>query len=59
MPSKTLLCNMMIECLTLAQAQLGEELTSDDTGSLTIQTDGTTKYGQHYGTYDITTSGDS
>ena len=40
MPSKTLLCNMMIECLTLAQAQLGEELTIDDTGSFTIQTDG-------------------
>ena len=59
MPSKTLLCNMMIECLTLAQAQLGEELTIDDTGSFTIQTDGTTKYGQHYGTYDIATSGES
>ena len=58
MPSKTLLCNMMIECLMLAQVQLGEELTSDDTGSFTIQTDGTTKYGQHYGTYDITTSGE-
>ena len=49
----------MIECLTLAQAQLGEELTIDDTGSFTIQTDGTTKYGQHYGTYDIATSGES
>ena len=49
----------MIECLTLAQAQLGEELTSDDTGNFTIQTDGTTKYGQHYGTYDIATFGES
>ena len=36
---------MMIECLTLAQAQLGEKLTSDDTSGFTIQTDGTTKYG--------------
>ena len=35
-PSKTLLCNMMIEYLTLAQAELGEELTSDDTGGFTI-----------------------
>ena len=45
--------------MTLAQAQLGEELTSDDTGNFTIQTDGTTKYGQHYGTYDIATFGES
>ena len=59
MPSKTLLCNMMIECLTLAQAQLGEQLTSDDTSNFTIQTDGTTKYGQYYGTYNIATSGES
>ena len=43
----------MIECLTLAQAQLGEELTSDDARSFTIKTDGTTKHGQHYGTNDI------
>lgn len=49
----------MIECLTLGHAQIGEELTSDDTGSFTIQTDGTTNFGQHYGTDDIATFGES
>ena len=34
-------------------------MTSDDTGGFTIQTNGTTKYGQHYGTYDIVISGES
>ena len=29
LPSKTSLCNMMVECLTLAQAQLGEELSCE------------------------------
>ena len=52
LPSKALLCNMMVESLTLAQAQLAEELSSD---FFTLQTDGTTKYGQHFATYDICT----
>ncbi len=30
LPGKTTLCDMMIECLTVAQAQLGEELTSEN-----------------------------
>ena len=55
MPSKTLMCRMMIECLTLAHAQLGEELSSEGRDNFTIQTDGTTKFGQHFGTYDVAT----
>ena len=55
LPQKTVLCDMMIECLTIAQAQLGEELSRDDGGCYTLQTDGTTKHGQHFGTYDIAT----
>ena len=55
LPSKSLLCNMMVECLTLAHAQLGEELSCDDKNNYTIQSDGTTKFGEHYGTFDIAT----
>ena len=55
LPSQTTLCNMMLECLTLAQAQLGEELTREDADCYTLQTDGTSKYGDHFGTYDVAT----
>ena len=55
LPSKSLLCNVMVECLTLAHAQLGEELSCDDKNNYTIQSDGTTKFGEHYGTFDIAT----
>ena len=47
---------MMLESLTLAQAQLGEELSSEEKDYFTIQTDGTTKYGQHFDTYDVSTN---
>ena len=46
---------MMVECLTLAHAQLGEELSCDDKNNYTIQSDRTTKFGEHYGTFDIAT----
>ena len=52
--SKTTLCEMMIESLTVAQAQLGETLSEMEGGYFTLHTDGTTKYGDHFGTYDIT-----
>ena len=55
LPSNTVLCRMMLECLTLAEAQLGEELSYSDQDNYTIQTDGTTKYGQHFATFDIAT----
>ncbi len=55
LPSKSSLCDMMLECLTLAQAQLGEQLACDDKDYFTLHTDGTTKYGEHFGTYDVTT----
>ena len=47
---------MMLESLTLAQAQFGEELSSEEKDYFTIQTDGTTKYGQHFDTYDVSTN---
>lgn len=56
LPSKTTLCSMMLECLTLAQAQLGEELAKEDADYYTLQTDGTSKYGDHFGTYDVSTN---
>ena len=56
LPGRTLLCDMMIECLTIAQAQLGEELSKERENHFTLQTDGTTKYGAHFGTYDISTT---
>ena len=49
---------MMIEALTVAQAQLGEELTREEHNNYyhTLQTDGTTKYGDHFATYNIATN---
>ena len=54
LPSHSLTCQMIVESLAIAQAQLGEKLS--DVGSFnTIQTDGTTKFGDHFITYDIAT----
>lgn len=55
LPQKSILCNMMLECLSVAQVQLGEALSQDDGAFYTLQTDGTTKHGKHFGTYDIAT----
>ena len=33
----------------------GEELSCEEKDNFTIQTDGTSKYGQHFGTYDVAT----
>ena len=57
LPGKTVLCDMMVECLTIAQAQLGEELSRTDIDNHTLQTDGTTKYGTHFATYDVASGG--
>ena len=45
---------MILESLVVAQAQLGEKL-SLVPGSTTLQTDGNTKFGDHFSTYDIRT----
>ena len=45
---------MILESLVLAQAQLGEELLQIP-GSTTLQTDGTTKFGEHFSTFDVRT----
>lgn len=58
LPSYGLTCQMILESLTIAQAQLGEKLSETD-GHCTLQTDGTTKYGQHFATYDVTNPEDS
>ena len=42
LPGRTVLCDMMVECLTIAQAQLGEELSKMEVDNHTLQTDGTT-----------------
>ena len=55
LPKQTALCDMMLECLPLAQAQFGEQLSQDDDAHYTLQTDGTTKYGQYFATFDIAT----
>ena len=55
LPSKTTLCDMMIESLTVAQAQLAEKLTETEEDYFTIHTDGTTKHGEHFGAFDVTT----
>ena len=51
LPSHGLTCQMILESLTVVQAQLGEKLS--ETAASTLQTDGTTKFGEHYATYDI------
>ena len=55
LPSYGLTCQMILESLTLVQAQLAEKLSQTD-GYSTLQTDGTTKFGEHYATYDVRTS---
>ena len=54
LPSYGLTCQMILESLTVAQAQLADEL-SQASGFTTLQTDGTTKFGEHFSTYDIRT----
>lgn len=56
LPSHTVLCRMMLEGLSLAEIQLGEILSEEDMQNFTIQTDGTTKYGNHFATFDIATT---
>ena len=52
LPSHGLTCQMILESLTIVQAQLGDQLSQ--LGSCnTLQTDGTTKFGEHYGAYDV------
>ena len=46
---------MNLEARGLAQIQLAEEL-FEKNENLTLYSDGTTKYGFSYGTYDITTA---
>lgn len=52
LPSCGLTCQMILESLTVVQAQLGDSL-SGSSGFSTLQTDGTTKFGEHYTTYDV------
>lgn len=52
LPSYGLTCQMILESLTVAQANLGDDL-AEGNDFITIQTDGTTKYGEHYATYDF------
>ena len=49
LPSHGLTCQMILESLTIVQAQLGDQL-SQSIGYNTLQTDGTTKFHEHYGT---------
>ena len=56
LPKHTLTYKMILEALTVVQAQLGEEL-SQTSEFTTLQTHGTTKFGKHYATYDINSTG--
>ena len=56
LPSHGLTCQMILESLTVAQAQLGDQLSQAGRFN-TLQTDGTTKFGEHYGTYDVSVAG--
>ena len=52
LPSYGLTCQMIVESLAVVQAQLGEKLSKTQAFS-TLQTDGTTKFGEHYATFDV------
>ena len=54
LPKLTTLMRMVSEMKTLSYQQLTEELTSST--KLTLHSDGTTKFGQHYGGFQISTS---
>ena len=54
LPKLTTLMRMVSEMKTLSYQQLAEELTSST--KLTLHSDGTTKFGQHYGGFQISTS---
>ena len=41
----------------MAEMQLGEKLTEQGSDNFTLQTNGTTKFGQHFSTFDIATEG--
>ena len=53
-PSYGLTCQMTLESLTVAQAQLVDKL-AHTSGSTMLQTDGTTTFGEHFSTFDIRT----
>ena len=56
LPSNTVWCRMMmLEGLSLAEIHLGEKLSDKGQDNFTVQTDGTTKYGQHFATFDVAT----
>uniref|UniRef100_A0A1X7UCV0 Uncharacterized protein n=1 Tax=Amphimedon queenslandica TaxID=400682 RepID=A0A1X7UCV0_AMPQE len=55
LPSHSSLCQMITKGLSVAEMQLGETLTEEGRDNFTLQTDGTTKYGQHYATFDVAT----
>ena len=46
---------MIIESLTIAQAQLVEKFPANSPGNV-LMTDGMTKYGHHYSTYAVSTN---
>ena len=54
LPSYGITCKMMIESLAVVQALLGDCL-SQANGFVKLQTDGTTKFGEHFTTYDVKT----
>jgi hypothetical protein len=59
LPSRTTLCEVMIESLSVAQCLLGEKLSEMEDEFLTLHTDGTTNDGDHFSTYDITSTNDT
>ena len=56
LPSHGLICQMILESLAIVQAQLGDHWSQVGRFN-TLQTDGTTKFGERYGTYDVSVAG--
>ena len=53
LPKKSTLANMMVEARSVAHLQLAEELSKPS--SNTLHSDGTTKFGEKFGGFQVTT----
>ena len=53
LPKSSALSGMLVEMKCLAYDQISEEMSSQD--NVTLHSDGTSKFGKHYGSYQIST----
>ena len=57
LPKSSTLCGMLVEMKSIAYDQISEQISSQD--NVTLHSDGTSKFGEHYGSYQISTEDSS